>query len=136
MKKHGYRGANEFSKKILHLYGWSATTKLVDKWVFDEIAKIYMLDEEMRRWFEENNIYAVEEIARRLIEAYERELWKADVELIEKLREAYAEVEGILEDEIAEDVQGGAIEIYTMDNVENWELNAKKVIKVWEKLKE
>jgi len=136
MKKHGYRGANEFSKKILHLYGWSATTKLVDKWVFDEIAKIYMLDEEMRRWFEENNIYAVEEIARRLIEAYERELWKADVELIEKLREAYAEVEGILEDEIAEDVQGGEIEIYTMDNVENWELNAKKVIKVWEKLKE
>ncbi len=135
MKKHGYRGANEFSKKILHLYGWSATTKLVDKWVFDEIAKIYVLDEEMRRWFEENNIYAVEEIARRLIEAYERKLWKADVELIEKLREAYAEIEGILEDEIAGDVQGGAIKIYTMDNVENWELNAKKVIKVWKKLK-
>ncbi len=135
MKKHGYRGANEFSKKILHLYGWSATTKLVDKWVFDEIAKTYVLDEGMRRWFEENNVYAVEEIARRLIEAYERGLWKADDELIEKLREAYAEIEGILEDEIAGDVQGGAIEIYTMNDVKNWELNAKKVIEAWVKLK-
>jgi cobaltochelatase CobN len=76
MKEHGYRGANEFSKKILHLYGWSATTKLVEDWVFDEIAKTYALNEEMRRWFEENNVYALEEIARRLIESAEREFWR------------------------------------------------------------
>ncbi len=136
MKKHGYRGASEFSKKISHLYGWSATTKLVDKWIFDEIAKTYVLDEEMRRWFEKNNIYAVEEITRRLIEAYERGLWNADENLIEKLREAYAEIEGILEDEITGDVQGGAIEIYTMDDVKNWKSNAKKVVEAWEELKE
>ncbi len=133
MKRHGYRGANEFSKKILHLYGWSATTGLVDKWVFDEIARTYVLDEDMRRWFEENNVYAVEEITRRLIEAYERGLWKADEETIERLREAYAEIEGILEDEIVGDVQGGAIEIYTMDDVGNWKL--KRVMEAWEKLK-
>jgi len=135
MKNHGYRGANEFSKKILHLYGWSATTKLVDKWVFDEVAKTYVLDEEMMRWFEENNIYAVEEIARRLFEAYERGLWKADDELIEKLREAYAEIEGILEEEVSGDVQGGMIDVYTMSDVENWRTNAKKVEKIWNELK-
>ncbi len=136
MKKHGYRGANEFSKKILHLYGWQATTKLVDKWVFDEIAKTYVLNEEMRRWFEENNIYAVEEITRRLVEAYERGLWNADEDLIEKLREAYAEIEGFLEDQIVGYVQGGTINIYTMDDVENWKSNAEKFTKVWDELKD
>ncbi len=134
MKKHGYRGASEFSKKILHLYGWQATTKLVEKWVFDEIAKTFVLDEEMRRWFEENNVYAIEEIARRLIEAYERGLWNADEELIEGLREAYAEIEGILEDDVSGDVQGGVIEIYTMDDVQDWK--SSKVVEVWERLKE
>ena len=135
MMKHGYRGAHEFSKKILHLYGWQATTKLVDKWVFDEIANKYVIDEEMRRWFEENNIYAIEEIARRLFEAYERELWQADEETIEKLREAYSELEGILEDEVVGDVQGGTIDIYAMNDVENWSKNAKDVFEVWRKLK-
>jgi len=135
MKKHGYRGANEFSKKILHLYGWQVTAKLVDKWVFDEITKTYVLDEEMRRWFEENNVYAIEEIARRLFEAYERGLWKADDETIERLREAYVEIEGILEEDIIGDVQGGAIDIYTMNDVENWSESTKDVSEVWERLK-
>ena len=75
-KKHVYRGANEISKKILHVYGWQATAKLVEDWIFDEIAKKYVFDEAMRKWFEENNVYAIEEIVRRLIEAYERGLWK------------------------------------------------------------
>ena len=135
MKKHGYRGANEFSKKILHLYGWQAATKLVDKWVFDEIAGTYVLDEEMRRWFEENNVYALEEIARRLYEAFERGLWEADDDTIEKLREAYAELEGILEDEVVGDVQGGGIDMYTMREIENWKKNAEDIERVWRKLK-
>jgi cobaltochelatase CobN len=121
MKKHGYRGANEFSRKILHLYGWSATSKLVDKWVFDEIAKTYALDEEMRRWFEENNVWALEEIVRRLIEAAERGLWRPSEELLERLREVYGEVEGVLEESIGEGVvQGGAIQVYTSEDDEHW----------------
>ena len=136
MKKHGYRGANEFSKKIVHLYGWSATTKLVDKWVFDEIANTYVLDDEMRKWFEENNVYAAEEITRRLFEAAERGLWDADDQLLERLREVYGEIEGILEDSIVGDVQGGVINTYTMNDVENWSENARSVSEVWSKLKE
>lgn len=136
MKRHGYRGASEFSKKILHLYGWEATTKLVEDWVFDEIAQKYVLDEEMRRWFEEHNIYALEEIARRLIEAYERGLWKTDKELIERLREAYSEIEGILEDEIGEgEVQGGSIDVYTVKDDEHWSEKIKEVEELWEKVK-
>jgi cobaltochelatase CobN len=121
MKKHGYRGANEFSRKILHLYGWSATTKLVDKWVFDEITNTYVLNEEMKRWFEENNVWALEEIARRLIEAAERGLWEPSEEMLQRLKEVYSEIEGILEESIGEgEVQGGAIQIYTSEDDQNW----------------
>ena len=134
MKKHGYRGANEFSKKILHLYGWEATTKLVDDWVFDGIAERYVLDEDMRRWFEEHNPYAVEEIARRLIEAHERGLWKTREELIERLMEAYSEIEGILEESMGEgDVQGGTIDVYTAGDDEHWEENMREVEEAWRK---
>lgn len=127
MKEHGYRGANEFSKKILHLYGWSATTKLVEDWVFDEIAKTYALNEEMRRWFEENNVYALEEIARRLIESAERGLWRADEETLKKLREVYGEIEGILEEELSGEVQGSAVEFLSPEEVEEWSERMKDV---------
>jgi len=136
MKKHGYRGANEFSKKIHHLYGWQTTTKLVEKWIFDEITRTYVLDEEMKRWFEENNVYALEEIARRLFEAAERGLWDADEEMLEKLREVYGEIEGILEDSVTGDVQGGAINIFTMNDVQNWKDKASSVVEAWKRLKE
>ncbi|GAB6100965.1 cobaltochelatase subunit CobN [Thermococcus atlanticus] len=136
MKKHGYRGANEFSKKILHLYGWEATTKLVEDWVFDEIAQKYVLDEEMRRWFEEHNPYAIEEIARRLIEAYERGLWETSNELIERLMEAYSEIEGLLEEHLGEgEVQGGTIEIYTAEDDEHWSEKVEEVDKIWKLVK-
>jgi len=139
MRKHGYRGANEFSRKILHLYGWSATTKLVDGWIFNEIAKTYVLNEEIRKWFEVNNIWALEEIARRLIEAAERGLWKPSDEMLQKLREVYGEIEGILEESVGEgEVQGGVIQIYTSDDDNHWKENmmsVERVISMLKKLK-
>jgi len=139
MKKHGYRGASELLKKIHYLYGWSATTKLVDGWIFDEIANTYVLNEEMRRWFEENNVWALEELTRRLIEAAERGLWNPSEEMKQKLKEVYGEIEGILEESIGEgDVQGGAIQIYTADDDEHWKENiafVEEAINKLEKLK-
>ncbi len=137
MKKHGYRGASEFSKKILHLYGWSATTGLVDDWVFDEIAKTYVLNDDMRRWFEEKNIYALEEIVRRLIEAAERKLWKPSRELLEKLREIYAEIEGILEEKITciSSIQGSSVTWYSPEEVEEWKKKMVDVSEAWSKIR-
>jgi len=135
MKKHGYRGANEFSKKILHLYGWSATTRLVDDWIFEEIAEKYVLDEEMRKFFEENNVYALEEIARRLIEAKERGIWNAKEDQLRRLREIYGEIEGILEDEVTGDVQGSEVEFLSPQDVEEWRENISDVLKAWRLVK-
>ena len=133
MKKHGYRGASEFSRKILHLFGWSATTRLVEKWVFDEIAKTYIFDGEMRKWFEENNVWALEEIARRLIEAAERGIWESD--MLDKLKEVYGEIEGILEESIGGDVQGGEIRIYSSDDIRSWKEKVKEIEKAVEILR-
>ena len=137
MKKHGYRGASEFSKKILHLYGWSASARVVDKWVFDEVAKTYVLNDEMRRWFEENNVWALEEITRRLIEAAERGLWNADEEVLKKLRSVYGEIEGLMEEQVVSSGlhQGGAINIVSPEECEEWSSKLSDVNKLWSKVK-
>ena len=137
MKKHGYRGASEFSKKILHLYGWSATTRLVDKWVYDKIAEKYALDEDMRRWFEEHNPWALEEIVRRLLEAAKRGLWKPSREMLEKLEEIYSEIEGLMEEmtTVEGEHQGGVIAIYTSQDVQHWNEKLEEVEKLWSAVK-
>ncbi|MCW3133645.1 MAG: cobaltochelatase subunit CobN [Methanophagales archaeon] len=121
MKRHGYKGAGDISKRIGRVYGWEATTQEVDDWIFDDIARTFVLDTEMRGFFEENNPWALEEVGRRLLEAYERGLWKADEEVIEGLKSAYLEMEGWIEEKMGEvkgDFQGGAIDVITMDDVE------------------
>ena len=136
MKKHGYRGAAEFAKKIHHLYGWKATANAVSDRIFDEIADRYIIDSEMRHWFEEHNIYAAEEITRRLVEAHVRGLWKTSKERIDKLNEAYSEIEALLEDMVHENTQGGEILLYAYDDVNVWNEKMREVNKLWQSLKE
>jgi len=116
MKRHGYRGAGDISKRIGRVYGWEATTQEVDDWIFDDIARTFVLDAEMRKFFEENNPWALEEVGRRLLEAYERGLWDADEEVIEGLKSAYLDMEGWIEEKMGDvkgEFQGGAIDVVT-----------------------
>jgi cobaltochelatase CobN len=52
-------------KRVTRVYGWSASTQEVDDWIFNDIADAFVNDDEMRRFFEQNNPHALEEIARR-----------------------------------------------------------------------
>ena len=73
--------------------------------------------------FDENNPWALEEIARRLLEAEARHLWKADPDVLAELREAYMDIEGTLEDRteaFGGEFQGGSIDIVTSDDVAEW----------------
>ena len=135
MKKHGYSGANEFQRKILHLYGWASTSRMVDNWVFNEIAKIYVLDDEMRQWFLEHNKWALEEITRRLIEAAFRGIWSPPKELLDKLQEIYNEIEGHLEEDITvpSNIQGGSIDILISSQVKSWKDRIKEIEELIEK---
>jgi cobaltochelatase CobN len=130
MKRHGYKGAGDISKRIGRVYGWESTTREVDDWIFDDIARTFVLDEENRKFFQENNPWALEEIGRRLLEAFERGLWKADEQVIEELKERYLEVESWIEDHMGEvtgEFQGGAIDVMTSEDVENWGVMMQEV---------
>ncbi len=129
MKEHGYRGASEISKRVTRVYGWQATTREVDDWIFDDIAKTYILDDDMREFFEDNNPWALEEMGRRLLEACERGLWDPDPEVLDELKKHYLEIEGWMEERMEgiEGVQGGSIDIFTMEDVKEWRERMEKV---------
>jgi len=114
MKRHGYKGAGDIAKRVGRVYGWQATTDEVDDWIFDDIAKTFILDEENRKFFQENNPWAMEEMGRRLLEASQRGLWKADPDVLDALRSSYLEIEGWMEEKMGEtqgDFQGGSIDV-------------------------
>jgi cobaltochelatase CobN len=131
MKEHGYKGAAEISKRVGRLYGWQATAKAVDGAVFDDVARTFMMDGENRDFFEENNPWALEEMARRLIEAAERGLWQPAPDVREALKDLYVEIEGWIEEKMGDmkgDYQGGAIDIFTTEDVAAWKNKMKEIL--------
>lgn len=123
MKRHGYKGAGDISKRVGRVYGWESTTREVDDWIFDDITRTFVLDAENREFFEQHNPWAIEEIARRLLEAESRGLWQADPEVLEQLKTNYLEIEGFIEDRMGEvdgEFQGGAVDIFSADDVPQW----------------
>jgi cobaltochelatase CobN len=105
------------------VYGWEATTEEVDDWIFDDIARTFILDDEMRKFFEENNPWAMEEIGRRLLEANQRGLWKADQKVLDALKSSYLEIEGWMEEKMGEtkgSFQGGSIDVMPSEHALAW----------------
>ena len=122
MKEHGYKGAGDISKKIGNVYGWEATTDEVEDWVFNEITRTYIENEENNRFFKENNPWALEEIERRLIEANRRGLWNAPEDILENLENDYLELEGVLEESSGgsnDNFQGGDIDVNSIHELEH-----------------
>ena len=120
MKRHGYKGAGDISRQVGTVYGWEATTQEVDDRIFDDIARTFVLDPEMRQFFADENPWALEEIGRRLLEAHGRGLWNADPDVLEGLQAAYLEMEGWMEDWMDDSgggVQGGAVRVVTAEDV-------------------
>ncbi|MBC7325645.1 MAG: cobaltochelatase subunit CobN, partial [Moorella sp. (in: Bacteria)] len=129
-KRHGYKGAGDISRRIGRVYGWEATTQEVDDWIFDDITRTFVLDEENRKFFAEHNPWALEEVTRRLFEAHQRGLWNADPEVLEGLKEVYLEIEGWLEEKMGDvrgDFQGGAIDILTAEEVADWGAKMREI---------
>ncbi|MBC3887873.1 cobaltochelatase subunit CobN [Acetobacterium paludosum] len=122
-KRHGYKGAGDISKRVGRVYGWEATTEEVDDWIFDDITKTFIIDADNRAFFRDNNPWALEEMSRRLMEAYQRGLWQPEAGMIEEIQDSYLELEGFLEEDMgsdAGDFQGSAIEIIKADEFEEY----------------
>lgn len=99
MLKFGYEGVREIEVRVTNTYGWSATAKAVDNWVYDGIDQTFVQNDELRQRMIELNPYSFKGIIGRLLEANGRGYWEADGDTIDRLKELYAgledEIEGI-----------------------------------------
>ncbi len=98
LKRHGYRGAKQVASMVSYAFGWSATTDVIDDWMYNSIASRYAFDQENADWMREVNPWALHSIAENLLEAHQREMWNASDEDVEKLRKIYVELEGSFEE--------------------------------------
>ncbi|MCX7932823.1 MAG: cobaltochelatase subunit CobN, partial [Rhodovarius sp.] len=95
--QHGYEGVRQIEAQVSNTLGWSATTGQVQPWVYAQLARVYMLDPEMRARLAALNPTASARIANRLLEAHERKFWQPDAATLEALRAAGQELEDRLE---------------------------------------
>ena len=98
MMRHGFKGAQEFSSMVDILFGWDAAGNVAEDWMYETIARDYLLDDNMREWMEKVNPFAIHTISERLLEASQRGMWDAPQEVQESLREIFLSVDGDLED--------------------------------------
>lgn len=100
MLAHEFHGAQKIADRIEYLLGLAATTNLVENWIWDGVSARYIFDDEMLRRLKENNQWALTDIMKTLLEANSRGYWEATEEQIEKLRKAYMEAEGWIEERL------------------------------------
>jgi cobaltochelatase CobN len=98
MMRHGYKGAFELAATVDYLFGYDATTGVVEDWMYESVTERYVGADEVRDFLRRSNPWALRAIAERLLEAAGRGLWAASDASLETLREAYLEVEGELEE--------------------------------------
>ncbi len=94
MQRHGYKGAFEMAATVDYLFGYDATTGVVEDWMYERVTEAYVGDASVRKFFEQSNPWALRSIAERLLEADERGLWAASPEARQTLQRAVLEAEG------------------------------------------
>jgi len=99
IQRHGYKGALEMAATVDYLFGYDATARVIDDWMYQQVAEKYVLDKTSREFCERSNPWALREMTGRLLEAAERGMWGApDQETLAQLKAAYLANEGLLEE--------------------------------------
>ena len=97
MLEHGYEGVRQIEAHVTNTMGWSATTRKVAPWVYQQLTNTFVLDKDMRERLASLNPTASARVANRLLEACERQYWQPDDETREQLERAGEELEDRLE---------------------------------------
>ena len=91
MQRHGYKGALEIAATVDYLFGYDATSQVLEDWMYKRLVDEFLRSESMQQFFSESNPWAWQAIAERLLEAVERDLWEdpdpQDIALLEAARE-------------------------------------------------
>ncbi|WP_179714415.1 cobaltochelatase subunit CobN [Nocardioides lianchengensis] len=99
MQRHGYKGAFELAATVDYLFGFDATTGVVHDWMYDTLAKEYVLDETNQEFMKKSNPWALRGIVEKLHEAADRGLWESpDPDVLAAMQQVYLDLEGDLED--------------------------------------
>lgn len=100
MQRHGYKGAFELAATVDYLFGFDATAGVVQDWMYEKLAREYVLDETNQEFMRSSNPWALRGVVERLHEAAERGLWESpDPEVVAAMQEIYLDIEGDLEEE-------------------------------------
>lgn len=99
MQRHGYKGAFELAATVDYLFGFDATAGVVQDWMYDTLAREYVLDEKTQDFLRQSNPWALRGMIERLSEAADRGMWaEPNAEVMDQMRQVYLDVEGDLED--------------------------------------
>jgi len=98
IQRHGYKGGLELTATVDYLFGYDATAQVVDDWMYQKVSEVYALDGAMQQFFADNNPWALNAIAERLLEAAQRGMWaQPSPEMLQQLRAVYLRSEELLE---------------------------------------
>ena len=97
MEAHDYKGAGDLASTVEITLGWAATTDAIGDQLWADLAEKYAFDEERQEWFMAENPWALEHVTETLLEAVDRDLWDADQETVDRLRDLQLQVDGHLE---------------------------------------
>ncbi len=99
MQRHGYKGAFELAATVDYLFGFDATAGVVQDWMYDTLAREYVLDDKTQDFLRTSNPWALRGMIERLSEAADRGMWaEPDADIMNRMRQVYLDVEGDLED--------------------------------------
>ncbi len=98
VQRHGYKGAFEMAATVDYLFAYDATTRCVADYMYEGVAQAYLLDETNRAFIQQVNPWALRDMAERLIEAHQRQLWQtAPPAILDALRTIALDAEADIE---------------------------------------
>lgn len=98
MRQHGYKGAFEMAATIDYMFGYDATTGLIEDHHYEEVAQALLLSPEQKEFFQRHNPNAFQEATERMLEAAERGMWEHPTEATRSaLEDILLELQGQLE---------------------------------------
>jgi cobaltochelatase CobN len=62
--RHGYKGAFEMAATVDYIFAYSATTHLVEDFIYQGVAEAYLFDEKVQQFIQEKNPWALRDMAK------------------------------------------------------------------------
>jgi cobaltochelatase CobN len=96
--RHGYKGAFELAATVDYLFAYDATTHCVTDAMYQGVAEAYLFDRTVQEFIQQKNPWALRDMAERLLEAHQRQLWQnVEASTLEQLRSIALQAEGTIE---------------------------------------